>query len=47
MKKSGVIDYAKRAGYFMPGGMGKLPGIDKQKDGYGDGRYVDGMYKEN
>ena len=47
MKESGMIDYAKRAGYFMPGGMGELPGIDRQKDGYGDGRYVDDMYKED
>ena len=48
VKESGVIDYAKRAGYFMPGGMGELPDIDKQKDGYGeDGGYVDDMYKED
>jgi len=50
MRESGVIAFAKELGFFMPKmDAGGLPGVSqkriKQKPGFGDGNYVDQMYK--
>ena len=49
MRESGIITFAKELGFFMPRvNAGSLPGISgkpkKQKEGFGDGDYVDQMY---